>query len=182
MKIRSILAVVLLAVVGSACNVSRMVTPETAEAAFCDALNDYAVAVVNFNRLGDANTIDEYKAAAQAVEEAMDRVGSAAVDMREADVDQLQAATDELSNTINNLPQDVPISEIQTELRSEVASIATARFQLGVARCGEPPISAPSAVPAPSPIATVAPSPIATTAPAPTAPAPTAGAPSPSAS
>jgi hypothetical protein len=155
MRIRYGIAAVAFALVatGSACNVSRMMTPESATAAFCDALGDYAVAVVNFNALGDSNTIDEYKAAAQAVENALDGVKTAAVEMREADVDQLQAATDELRNTINDLPQDVPISEIQAELRSEVAAIATARLQLGVARCGEPanvPSVTPSAAPAPS--------------------------------
>jgi hypothetical protein len=178
MRVRLGIAAIAVALVasGSACNVSRMVTPETAEAAFCAGLNEYAVAVVNFNRLGDTNTIDEYKTAAQAVENAMADVASAAVDMREADVDQLQAATDELRNTINNLPQDVPISEIQAELRSEVANIATARFQLGVARCGEP-VSSP---PAPSPVATVAPAPsdVAPSDAAPSAPGPSAPGPS----
>jgi hypothetical protein len=154
MRIRTRIALIAVAFAASGC--SLFATPATVDpnVAFCDALDDYAVAVANFNRLSDENTINEYKSAAQAYRTAMAGVAGAAVDMREAEVAELQSATDELLNTINNLPQDVPISEIQDELRGQVADTAAARLQLGVARCGEP-AAAPvatgaSVVPAPS--------------------------------
>jgi hypothetical protein len=132
------------AVVASGCALFAAPEPIDPTAAFCDALDDYAVAVVDFNRLDESNTIDEYKAAAQQVADAFEGVVEAGAQMREAEVDELDAATDALVDTVNNLPQDVPVSEIQQELRSEVADIAAARLSLGVAVCGEPG-AAPSA-------------------------------------
>jgi hypothetical protein len=145
MRFRHGIAAIAVAMVAGGCGLFAPSTPVDPTAAFCQALGTYAGAVLNLNALDDQNTIDEYRAAAQQVEDAFEGVVAAAVEMGEAEVDELQAATDTLVSTINDLPQDVPISDIQAELRSQVAEIAVARASLGVTVCSEP-----AAAPVPS--------------------------------
>ena len=100
MRLRSAVAAIALGLVAGGCSLTSSAPSLSPEAAFCGSLKDYAVAVVDFQALDDQNTIDEYKAAAQGVADAMQDVAAAAVVMGEASVDELQTATDALVGTV----------------------------------------------------------------------------------
>jgi hypothetical protein len=144
MRIRVGLAVISVSLLVSGC---AFVADEPTDptAAFCDAIADYAGAVLDLRSLDDQATIDDYQAAADAVQSAFADVVAAGVESGEAKLDELKAATDALMSTVRDLPQDVPIADIQAQLQDQVSDIARARAALGVAVC------VPNASDSPSP-------------------------------
>ena len=144
MRLRPAVTVVVLALVASGCSLTASTPTLSPEAAFCDLLKDYAVAVVDFQALDDQNTIEEYKAAAHGVADAMQDVAAAGVVMSEASVDELQSATDTLVGTVTDLPQDAPVAQVQAELQSELVAVAKARLSIGTAHCPLPAAASPA--------------------------------------
>ena len=118
MRLRYAVTALVLGVVASGCSLTASTPTLSPEAAFCDSLKDYAVAVVDFQALDDQNTIDEYKEAARGVEDAMQDVAAAAVVMGQSSVDELQTASDALVGTLTDLPQDTPVAQVRTEVES----------------------------------------------------------------
>ena len=144
MRLRSALAVLALVLIAGGCSIASSTPTLSPEAAFCDSLKDYAVAVVDLQALDDQNTIDEYKAAAQDVNEAMEAVVAAGVVMGEASVDELQGATDALVGTLTDLPQDTPVAQVRAELQAQLVAVAQARLSIGVAHCETPASASPA--------------------------------------
>jgi len=112
--------------------------------AFCDAIADYAGAVLDLRSLDDQATIDQYQAAAQAVEDALAKVVAAGVDSGQAKLSDLEAATDALVSSVRNLPQDVPLADIQAQIQQQLGDVAKARASIGIAVCPAPATAVPS--------------------------------------
>ena len=150
MRLRSVATVLVLGLVASGCGLTASTPTLSPEAAFCETLKDYAVAVADFQALDDQNTIDEYKAAAHDVADAMQDVAAAGVVMGEASVDELQTATDALVETLTDLPQDTPVAQVRTELQGELVAAAKARLSIGTAHCPLPASASPALAPSPA--------------------------------
>ena len=145
MRLRYAVTALVFAIVASGCSLTTSTPTLSPEAAFCDSLKEYAVAVSDFQALDDQNTIDEYKTAADGIASAMQEVAAAGVVMGEASVDELQAATDALVGTLTDLPQDTPVAQVQDQVQSELAAVAKARLSLGIAHCSSAPSASPAA-------------------------------------
>jgi hypothetical protein len=84
----------------------------TAEDALCDSLaafNDSVQAIADLDPQSDS--VEDVQAAAQAADDAWADVQAAAADVAEADDAAVGAAWSDLSQTITDLPSDVPIAD-----------------------------------------------------------------------
>ena len=147
MRIRHGVAVFAATLLVSGCAFVADESDTRSTAAFCDAVADYAVAVLDLQSLDEQNTIDEFQAAAQTVEDAFDDVVEAAVVSAQAELAGLEEATDALVTTVRDLPEDIPVADIQAQLQQQMRDIAKARASLGVAVCSPAASAAPAQVP-----------------------------------
>lgn len=148
MRLRSSLGAILLVAVLGACNNSGSATPTPgANAAFCGSLKDVAVAIADFQRLGPDDTIEAYKAGAQAIVDSVDAAAQAGKNLTEVKVDTLASSASGLKSYLQDLPQDVPVAQVQAGIQAQLRSISLQRQTLGVAVCKQPapPSFAPAA-------------------------------------
>lgn len=156
MKLRSILAAAALVAVLGACNSGSATPSPDPNAAFCGALTDVAVAVADYQRLGPDDSIDAYKAAAQNVADSVNAAAEAGANLRDAKVDALASSVTTLKAYLQELPQDVPVAEVQAQVQAQLRLIALERQSLGVAVCKQPappsfaPVAGDAASPAPA--------------------------------
>jgi len=147
MRIRLGVAAIAVALASSGCAFLANEPPADPSVAFCDAIADYAGAVLDLRSLDEQATIDDYKAAATAVANALAEVVKVGVSSGQAKLSDLETATETLVSTVQDLPQDVPIADIQAQLQQQLTDVAKARASLGLTVC------TPSASSAPSPAA-----------------------------
>lgn len=157
MKLRSTLAAAALVAVLGACNSGSATPSPDPNAAFCGSLKDVAVAMADYQRLGPDDSIDAYKAAAQAVADSVSAAAEAGANLRDAKVDALASSVTTLKAYLQELPQDVPVAEVQAQVQAQLRLISLERQSLGVAVCKQPappsfaPVaSAPATSPAPA--------------------------------
>jgi hypothetical protein len=152
MRLRTLVAAAALVAVLGACNNSASATPTPdPNAAFCGALKDVAVAMADYQRLGPDDSIEAYKAAAQAVTDSVSAAAEAGKNLKEAKVDALASSVTSLKAYLQELPQDVPVAQVQAEVQAQLRLIATQRETLGVVVCKQP--APPSFAPAAPPVA-----------------------------
>jgi hypothetical protein len=110
-----------------ACDSDDGESQASAEESLCTSLDGFSAAVVKFQAL-DPQTAsqDDYEAAAAAIQDAWGEVKAEAEDVAEADTAALDSAQAELSSAVENLPQDVPVSEAIAGLQPDVAAVAQA--------------------------------------------------------
>jgi hypothetical protein len=84
----------------------------TAEDALCDSLAEFNSSVQAIGDLDpQSDSVEDAQAAAQAAEDAWAEVQAAAADVAEADDSAVDTAWSDLSQTITDLPSDVPIAD-----------------------------------------------------------------------
>ena len=155
MKLRSALLVAAFVAVLGACSSSTATPSPDPNAAFCSSLKDVAVAVADYQRLGPDDSIDAYKAAAQNVVTATQAAVDARKSLGDAKVDALASSVTTLKAYLQDLPQDVPVAQVQAEVQVQLKTIAAERLSLGVVVCKQP--APPSEAPAASVVASPAP-------------------------
>ena len=157
MRFRTALAAATLVAVLGACSSSTATPSPDPNAAFCGALKDVAVAVADYQRLGPDDSIEAYKAAAQTVADAVKTAADAGKNLKEAKVDALASSVTTLKAYLQELPQDVPVAEVQAQVQAQIRAISAERLSLGVVVCKQP--APPSVAPAPSALAAASPVP-----------------------
>ena len=148
MRFRSALAAVTLVAVLGACSSSTATPSPDPNAAFCGALKNVAVAVADYQRLGPNDSIEAYKAAAKTVTDSVSAAAAAGKNLKEAKVDTLASSVTTLKAYLQELPQDVPVAEVQAQVQAQLRAIAAERLSLGVVVCKQP--APPSVAPAAS--------------------------------
>lgn len=151
MKLRSTLAAAALVAVLGACNSGSATPTPDPNAAFCGALKDVAVAVADYQLLGPDDSIEAYKAAAQSVADSVNAAAEAGKNLKDAKVDVLASSVTTLKAYLQELPQDVPVAEVQAQVQAQLRLIAAERQSLGVVVCKQP--APPSFAPAASSVA-----------------------------
>ena len=146
MKFRSALAAAMLLAVVGACNSGSATPSPDPNAAFCGALKDVAVAVADYQRLGPEDSIEAHKAGVQTVVASVEAAAAAGKNLKEAKVDTLASSVTTLKAYLQNLPQDIPVAQVQAEVQAQIRTISAERLSLGVTVCKQP--APPSVAPA----------------------------------
>ncbi len=99
----------------------------TAEQNLCGSLSSFSAAVVNLQGL-DVQTAsqDDYEEAVAQVQDAWDDVRNDAEEVRDADSAALESANEDLSNAVEDAPQDVPVADAVASLQPQVQQVSQA--------------------------------------------------------
>lgn len=152
MRIRTALTTATLVAVVGACSSGSATPSPDPNAAFCGSLTDVAVAVADYHRLGPEDSIEAHKAAARTVADEIEAAAEAGRDLRDAKVDLLASSVTTLEAYLDEVPQDIPVAQVQADIQSQLRIISAERLSLGVVVCGQPapPSVAPAASTAPA--------------------------------
>jgi len=114
---------------------------------YCQALGAYAQTVVQLHQLDENATIDDFKNALIATQQAYAGVVEASSQVMDAQRSEIRTATDNLSNAVRDISTSMTVNEavasVQDELAAVDAAIASASAAVGC--------SIPTPVPAPTP-------------------------------
>ena len=102
-------------------------SPETAKANLCTSLNNLAGTVVDLQGMSPlTSSKDDYTAATDKIKDAWNDVATDAKDLKNAETGQLGSAYDDLQDSVQNLPTDVPLVEAVKSLGPDLAALASA--------------------------------------------------------
>ncbi|NTU82826.1 MAG: hypothetical protein HGA45_26245 [Chloroflexales bacterium] len=123
-RIMLAIAALLVALVLAAC--ATQTTVPQATTAFCSSLGTLDQAVTSLNALGSSATIGQVKEAQKAVDQAFDATAAAAATVKEAKVDQLQAAQKDLQQTVNSIPDTATIDQAKATIAPKLLAVTNA--------------------------------------------------------
>lgn len=116
----------LLLIVGlTACQVS-LPSAGGAQQALCQALGDLRITLSRLDEIDADTTIGELRAWQEQLDGAVGIVRTANQALRQAGIDELIAAYDELATTIRDLPDQAAVGEARVQIENAVDQIQTA--------------------------------------------------------
>ena len=96
----------------------------SAEGDLCASLDAFGESLQAFEDLDPATaSIDDVEAARGDIDAAWDDVAAAAADVSEADEAALETAWGDLSDSLENIPEDQPIADVLGDLQSTAADV-----------------------------------------------------------
>jgi hypothetical protein len=101
-----------------------------AQAALCSNLTVFQQSVEEFSNLDRYSTTGEVKAAADVVRHSFEAVQQANAEVRNAQVDTLENAYEDLRGAIEDLPDETPIAEAVRSLQPQIAAVRSARQEV----------------------------------------------------
>ncbi len=90
---------------------------DTAKANYCQDLGDFGKAVVNLRQIDDTSTVDELKAAEKEVAKTWDDLAKSVGNLNDSQFKELEQAFKELDKTVNSVPDDATLAEVQAGIR-----------------------------------------------------------------
>ncbi|HDR73005.1 MAG TPA: hypothetical protein ENN85_03725 [Methanoculleus sp.] len=105
-------------------------TEEEAEAQLCQDLEALGVALENYENINVTSTVGEIRDAQDEVTAAMQDVRQSAAQVAVIRVDELDAAYNDLDNSIQSLPEDVTAGEALLTIRPNLQAVREARQNL----------------------------------------------------
>jgi 3'-phosphoadenosine 5'-phosphosulfate sulfotransferase len=103
---------------------------DDAQAALCSNLATFQQSVDKLTNLNSYSTVGELKAARDDARNSFQAVSQANAAVRNAQVDALVNAYDDLQNAIGDLPDEATVQEAATSLQPQVAAVQSAREQV----------------------------------------------------
>lgn len=100
-------------------------TPE-AESEVCSSLAELKTAVQAAGDITATSTVEEAQEASQAVDDAWEDVASAAADLQDARIDDLEAAYNDLADTLGSIDDDATLASAAAEIGTQVAAVDAA--------------------------------------------------------
>lgn len=114
-----------LACVVAAAGCGGQESAETAKDHLCSSLHDLGSSVSDLQKLDPTTASkDDYKAASQEVQDALEQVQSDAKDVKDATTRELQQATNQLTQQLKSIPTDVPLTQVASSLAGAVSAFA----------------------------------------------------------
>ena len=112
-------------------------SPEEAEAQLCADLSELDAAVQELESLDETASVGEVRAAEDNITQAWNNVRNSAQTVEEVNTDQLEAAYNDLDSAVQDLPDDITVSEAMTQLQPYIDSVKQAWVQVHTsANCG----------------------------------------------
>ncbi|MDN7024360.1 hypothetical protein FGU65_05550 [Methanoculleus sp. FWC-SCC1] len=105
-------------------------TEEEAQAQLCQDLDELGAALQNMQDLNASSSVGDIRDARDEVQSAMENVRNSAAQLGDVRVDELNAAYDNLDQTVQNLPDDASVVEAIQTVRPEVQAVRDARQNL----------------------------------------------------
>lgn len=134
MAVVSVVAVGTLAACSSSTEEANASTNE-ANAAYCNAAGQYVVEVLKVAALDGTSTIDQWNTQVAAVSDAQAELSSAAADLNEAQVQNLQDAADAWQERADSLSGTTTIADAKQALSTETQAVEDAHDEVGSAVC-----------------------------------------------
>ena len=100
-------------------------TPE-AESEVCASLTELKTAVQSAGAITATSTVEEAQEANEAVDDAWDDVASAAADLQDARIDDLEAAYNDLADTLSSIDDDATLAAAAADISTQVAAVDAA--------------------------------------------------------
>ena len=119
-----LLLVLALAVVSAACGEEE--TTEEAKQQLMTDLQAFETTVNAMASLSATSTVEEWKSAREDTQEAWDKVVTSAADVKEAEINNVQSAWDELAKAVDDLPDDATLQDALPQLTEELNSLKAA--------------------------------------------------------
>lgn len=118
------LLVLALAVVSAACGEEE--TTEEARQQLMTDLQSFQTSVNAMASLTAASTVEEWQSAREDTQEAWDKVVTSAADVKEAEINNVQTAWDELAKSVDDLSGDTTLKDALPQLSEEISSLKAA--------------------------------------------------------
>jgi len=100
------------------------------QGALCSNLTTFQQSVEKLTNLNSYSTVGEVKAARDDARNSFQAVRQANADVKNAQVDALVNAYDDLQNAINDLPDDTTVQDAANSLQPQIAAVQSARQQV----------------------------------------------------
>ncbi|NTU83647.1 MAG: hypothetical protein HGA45_30465 [Chloroflexales bacterium] len=123
---RIMLALAALLVLPVLAGCATQTTVPQATAAFCTSLGTLDQAVASLNALGASATIGQVKEAQTGVDQAWNATAAAAASVQNAKVDELQAAQQDLKQTVNSIPDSATLDEAKATVAPKALAVTNA--------------------------------------------------------
>jgi len=149
-----------LVVVLAACSATTTPTTQQASQEYCQALGAYARSVVQLHQFNETSTINEFKDAQIAAQQAYADLIEASSQVREAQTLQIKTTTNNLSQAVKDISTSMTVNEAIASIQDELAAVESA-----IAASGE---AVHCTIPTPVPTSTATPVPTETPVPTPT--------------
>ncbi len=106
------------------------------EVAFCDSLQTLTAAVVDMEKLGPTDTVDEVQSGAIAVQDAFQSFKSAAGELAESEVAAIESAAADLKFAAESVDTNDTVVAALDSLTPQIRALKKAGVQAGTAQCG----------------------------------------------
>ena len=116
-----ILSAIALIAVLAGCGASTSVPEATVQ--YCQSLAAYQQSLQAISTLGASSTIGELKDAEKKAEQAGQAVVTSAAAVKEAKIDNLQAASENLQKTVNSVPDSATVTEAMVSVAPQVKAV-----------------------------------------------------------
>lgn len=110
-------------------------TLDEARVRFCEELGAYGQAVVQLRQLDETSTVDDLNQAQVAVADSWKELQSAAANLQEAQIAELQQANDTLSNTVNSISGEATLGEAGATVRQATLETMAAYNDIMTTTC-----------------------------------------------
>ncbi|MBA7468647.1 hypothetical protein ES707_03899 [subsurface metagenome] len=119
--------VLILACAGAGC---VQPTQEQAEAQLCQNLEELGVALQNMQNLNASSSVGDIRDTRDQVQSAMENVRNSADQLADVRIDNLNAAYEDLDQTVQDIPDDATVVEAIQTVRPKVQAVRDARQNL----------------------------------------------------
>jgi hypothetical protein len=103
---------------------------DDATAQLCDDLDALEAAVFEFQALNETNTVDEWRAARDDIDQAFEDVATSAAAVETARIEDLEASFDTLDETVTSIEGDQTIAEVQADLQDAAVDVLVNQAEL----------------------------------------------------